>query len=393
MSIDPIIFSMELINIINRHSYNEKIKVVTIGSNIFIANIAPKFKGSAIKNLNDAKQCFIWKVSSVIDLVTKTVLFCQSDIFGFNNSSLFDTKILGNLLNEIMPEFKNNLKKHLPEDKKTLIQKLYNIHFEVAELIFGSKILIALNEIFKLSQEHIEYILSNIIDKDGNYIYIICNSYKEGVANEITKFINFFATNPLPFDIKIYGHNDYTYGNIQYSESFKTYMKMLDIKIPNLKEKLKEYLTILKTNVVKESVFLSELWKILKNFNIGQISEEGDKWALYNSKNIKKKPQHVSIICYLIMLFTDINDHTSLNNWIITPFGLNIELINKVFKTKNIMAFFEEKIDIYTIRSENYLGNICKNIMTNIFRTRPRLVYEEDQCQELPKLSRSRPNY
>lgn len=357
-----VLFSNKLAEKLNSNGYSKKVKILLIGSTIFIATLAPNFK--EMKKLNEIEDNLIWKISSAIDLKEKVIVFCQSDICGFDNWTLFNTKILGNLLDNIMPDFKANLEKHLPENENNLIKELYDFNYNVAEIIFALKELIALNEIFKLEQEQIEQVLSKVVDKNGNNVYINNCSYKEGIANEIKKLIKFLASDPLPLNMKMNGRSAYAYGNIEFSKDMQIFIKESNIKISNLEEKLKEYLILLKINVVKNSPFLLELWSMFKDFQIGEISQDDKFWAIFRAKESKNQISKVSIIGYLAMLFAGYTDLSAFNDWEITPFESNIELLNEIFKTKNFMAFLEE--EKHVIRSCNYLGKICNVVMNSI---------------------------
>jgi hypothetical protein len=316
-----------------------------------IATFAPNFKKGTPE----------WKISGIYDFKNKTYSGCQSDFLKFDNWSILDNKLrLGDILNKIYPDFLNILKEHLPIEEIDVADKLYDLQYSCGEIIFGSKDIIALNKILRLSDKKRQYVFS-LINKDDIFPYIPTEgTYKNTIANNIKEFIDLVESNPKPIKLKMHGRSAICFKLFAYgSNDIKQALKDNEIEIFDVEDELKKLLLELKIQVIMDDKKLHAIWKWMYDSEIkfNEISEDDVYWASYHDINKKKNELTVgSILVHFIIKFCDLSP-TSLNSWVDKPFSVEMDKISNIFATKGFTEFMSEKI--YTKQGLNYLGILC----------------------------------
>jgi len=335
-------------------SNNPNVRVAYLSKNGgLIATRAPNFK--------DREGPYHWKVSGIVDAKAGKFYFCQSDIAGFDNWTLFKGKTFSDFITPVYPDFFETMAKHVPKNKRHLIDELGNLEIKCGEFIFGMKEFIAFQKVLNLPEEQINIVLSSVVTKDGIHPYApVDGTYKDGIAEYISKFIDFVKSDPVPLKLKFHGRTASLYGYIQFSSDAKKLFADNKIVLSDLEEELKKLLVHLKVLVVRDDEQIAEIWKWVFNNKYVPVEVSGDDkiWAGHYATVKKPDETKVSILAYLLMLICGIVDPTALNSWIEDPFSTQMETIRDAFVDKSFTDYLNEKT--YTMEGGNCLGLVCE---------------------------------
>lgn len=324
-----------------------------------ISTYAPNFKKGTKE----------WKISGIIDFESKTSSFCQSEIFGMDNWTLFDALSLGDLLEQVFPGFKTKLISHLPTNKAHLGDNLYKVTFTCSEIVFAIKEIIAFTQIFTLPEDKIILVLNSIKNKDGAFPYATTDtsSYKDGVALYIENLVSFINSSPIPIKLKMNGRGATAYGFLSFASSETK--KMLEdngVVLPNLEDILKSLLVALKIMVVSNNTTLHTLWKWLADnkFNGSEISGDDKFWAKYYLAVPKDDLVEASVLGDLLIKICGL-EMTALNGWKEAPFSSSTGIICETFNNKGFISYLEESSHVK--KGADYLGIVCTTAMMQMF--------------------------
>jgi hypothetical protein len=327
------------------------------GQVVIISTFAPDFKKKIDK----------WKISTIIDFDNKKCFGCQSDFMGVDNWTLFERLSLGDLLNQVFPNFKENLIYHLPVNKKFLANALYECTFTCGEIVFAIKEIIAFTQIFNLPNDKINFVFESI-NKDGIFPYkkTESSSYQDGIALYIENLIAFIKSSPIPIKLKMNGRSAISYGYFYLaSDETKKYFKDNGVVIPDVLQVLKDLLASLKVMMVSHNPNIKKIWSWLyKNTTVSEISADDKLWAKYYLSVNKDDKVEVSVLGDLLIKICGL-DMTALNGWIESPFSSHTDIISETFKDKGFVAHLEESSHVKI--GEDYLGIVCHTAMKQMF--------------------------
>lgn len=334
---------------------NKNIKLQLIGNyNILVSTWSQNFNTSRME----------WKINGLVDFKHNIYIFSQGDPGKFDNWSIHEDIPLGNIFDKIVPDFRKNLENVLPEEKKYLVNKLYNTMHRCTETMFAIKEIIAWSIILNLEKEQQNYIFNNI-KSINKFSYPYRLSYQDYITTYLENIINFLQSSPIPKEMKQYGREASAYGNLSFSNINPDIAKM---KINNPEELLKQFISRQKLEIIQYNKLAFNIWEWIyqHDFTVMEISSFDENWG----GCIIKSPinYNISVITLLIINICKFSNIRALDSWKFNPYSTNIHEINAFLKDKSIMDYIIEKHDLEKtldykkrtiIKGKNWLGNIC----------------------------------
>jgi hypothetical protein len=339
---------------------------------VIISTLSPNFK-----NLSEGLS---WKPNVIVDFINRIYKFCQSDPAAADNWTQIICDIMRELLMKVYPDFSYTYYRFLPENKKYLIEELYNQIISCSEVIFSFKELIAFYNLLKaienknMTRDEVTSILHSLgIKKDDEIIYPYNGTLEESVVMVLEGIINLFKSNPVPAELKKHGRKAYAFGYFAFGKTEQAKEDASKLGV-NLEDELVKALVVCKTLIISQNENSLKLWKFLyeNQFITMEVSINDETWgSVVVSEELTKenpKPDGVSVIGHLVALVggLTVDETQSLKNWAKEPFtGEFMEKIKTIGSHED--GFYDLVIKGgFTKPGKNRLSNVNNDVMENL---------------------------